>query len=295
MNLKIDGLGKKYPGGLWGLRGFSLELGPGVLGLLGPNGAGKSTLMRMLATVSVPSEGTARWDGEDIAKQPEALRPVLGYLPQDFGVYPNLNAIEFLEYMAAAKGLSRKQAKSRIEELLLLVNLTDASKRPLGGFSGGMRQRVGIAQALLNNPQLLIVDEPTAGLDPEERNRFHNILSEISAEVVVLLSTHIVDDVRQLCPRLAILREGELVYQGLTNDALDMAAGRVWRCCLPRAASPEALDEHLVLRSRRAAGDTVVHVWSASCPGDRFVSVVPELEDVYFALVRGYLPAGRAD
>ena len=195
MNLSIQNVSKQYRRDFWGLRDFSLELGEGVLGLLGPNGAGKSTLMRILATVTGKTGGVVIWNGVDIARHPDELKQVLGYLPQDFGVYPNLNAREFLEYLAAIKGLDAKSAKRRIEELLQLVNLVDAAKRPLGGYSGGMKQRVGIAQALLNDPQLLIVDEPTAGLDPEERVRFRNLLADLSGERIVILSTHIVSDV----------------------------------------------------------------------------------------------------
>src|SRR5205809_2922981 len=190
---------------------FGLTLGPGVLGLLGPNGAGKSTLMRILATVTRPTEGRVTWNGTDIAREPDALRSVLGYLPQDFGVYPNLSALEFLEYLAAAKGLNARAAKARIAELIELVNLTDAARRPLGGYSGGMRQRVGIAQALLNDPRLLIVDEPTAGLDPEERLRFRNLLSALSGERIVILSTHLVSDVERCATNIAPIARGPLI------------------------------------------------------------------------------------
>jgi ABC-2 type transport system ATP-binding protein len=195
MQLIIENLGKQYRQNFWGLRNFSLAVQDGILGLLGPNGAGKSTLMRILATITRPTEGTILWNGADVSKTPDSLRSVLGYLPQDFGVYPNLNAVEFLEYMAAIRGLNANSARKRINELLQLVNLVEAAKRPLGGYSGGMKQRVGIAQALLNDPQLLIVDEPTVGLDPEERVRFRNLLSDLSCQRIVLLSTHIVSDV----------------------------------------------------------------------------------------------------
>jgi len=208
MKLSIEHLSKKYRRDFWGLRDFNLELGPGVIGLLGPNGAGKSTLMRMLATITKPTEGTIKWNDMDIAKSPDTIRTILGYLPQDFGVYPNLNAIEFLEYMAAIKGLDAKTARRRIDELLLVVNLKDAAKRPLGGYSGGMKQRVGIAQALLNDPQLLIVDEPTVGLDPEERVRFRNLLSDLSGERIVILSTHIVSDVEATATEIVIINKG---------------------------------------------------------------------------------------
>ena len=214
LELAISGVGKEYRGGFWGLKDFDLTLRPGVLGLLGPNGAGKSTLMRILATVARPTEGTVTWDGVDITESPNDLRAVLGYLPQHFGVYPNLNAIEFLEYMAAIKGMDGKAARRRIDELLELLNLTEAAKRALGGYSGGMKQRIGIAQALLNDPQLLIVDEPTVGLDPEERVRFRNLLSSLSGERIVILSTHIVSDVEATALEIAIIDQGRL----LTHD-----------------------------------------------------------------------------
>src|SRR5512147_2972195 len=210
MKLSISHLSKQYRRDFWGLRDFDLELTPGVIGLLGPNGAGKSTLMRMLATITQPTAGAIRWNGADIVKSPDTLRAVLGYLPQDFGVYPNLTAVEFLEYMAAIKGLDAKSARQRIDELLQVVNLVHAAKRPLGGYSGGMKQRVGIAQALLNDPQLLIVDEPTAGLDPEERVRFRNLLSDLSGNRIVILSTHIVSDVEATATDIAIINRGHL-------------------------------------------------------------------------------------
>ena len=208
MQLTISHLSKQYRRDFWGLRDFDLELEPGVIGLLGPNGAGKSTLMRMLATITQPTEGTILWNGADIVKSPDTLRAVLGYLPQDFGVYPNLNALEFLEYMAAIKGLDARSARRRIDELLAVVNLVHAAKRPLGGYSGGMKQRVGIAQALLNDPQLLIVDEPTVGLDPEERVRFRNLLSDLAGERIILLSTHIVSDVEATATEIVMIDQG---------------------------------------------------------------------------------------
>jgi len=211
MELIIDHLSKHYHGQEWGLKDFSLSLGPGIIGLVGPNGAGKSTLMRILATISQPTQGRVLWNGETVAKNPNQLRSVLGYLPQDFGVYPNLNAIEFLEYLSAAKGLKRAAARKRIDGLLELINLRDAARRPLGSYSGGMKQRVGIAQALLNDPQLLIVDEPTVGLDPEERVRFRNLLSDLSGERIVLLSTHIISDVEAVATRIAFIRAGRLL------------------------------------------------------------------------------------
>src|SRR5262245_16714836 len=228
MELIIDTVSKRYGRSVWGLRDFALTLRPGVLGLLGPNGAGKSTLMRILATVTRPTSGRVTWNGADLTRDPDAVRRVLGYLPQDFGVYPNLSALEFLEYLAAAKGLDARASRQRIGELLELVNLTDAARRPLGGFSGGMRQRVGIAQALLNDPELLIVDEPTAGLDPEERMRFRNLLSELSGERIVILSTHIVSDVEAVAMRIAMIAQGRLVAHDPPEALLQSAAGRVW-------------------------------------------------------------------
>src|SRR5262245_48078480 len=228
MRLEIDEVSKRYRGGLWALRQFSLAADSGVLGLLGPNGAGKSTLMRILATITRPTEGRVTWNGADVRQAPDRLRAVLGYLPQDFGVYPNLNAVEFLEYMAAVKGLDGAAARRRIEELLMVLNLSDAARGPLGGYSGGMKQRVGIAQALLNDPQVLIVDEPTVGLDPEERVRFRNLLSELSGERIVILSTHIVSDVEATATAIALIRQGRLVHQGAPEALLQSVEGKVW-------------------------------------------------------------------
>jgi ABC-2 type transport system ATP-binding protein len=242
MQLTVEKLSKRYGRAVQALRDVDLTLGPGVLGLLGPNGAGKSTLMRILATVTRPSSGRVLWNNSDIARSPDALRDVLGYLPQDFGVYPNLNALEFLEYLAAVKGIAAGAARKRIGELLELVNLTDAAKRPLGGYSGGMRQRVGIAQALLNDPQLLIVDEPTAGLDPEERVRFRNLLSELSGERIVILSTHIVSDVEAVATSIAILAHGQLLAHGEFGKSCCRARncrrfGRITWSAAPRTAA----------------------------------------------------------
>ena len=223
MRLEIEEVSKSYRGGVWALRQFTLSADSGVIGLLGPNGAGKSTLMRILATITKPTKGQVRWDGSDVVKHPESLRPRLGYLPQDFGVYPNLNPVEFLEYLAAVKGLEPRAARRRIDDLIDLVNLTEARKRPLGGFSGGMRQRVGIAQALLNDPRLLIVDEPTAGLDPEERVRFRDLLSELAGDRVVLLSTHIVSDVEAAASSIAIVYRGRLLAHASPEAVLAQA------------------------------------------------------------------------
>ena len=228
MELLIDRVGKLYGKSVWALKDVSLKLSPGVLGLLGPNGAGKSTLMKILATITKPTQGVVTWNGDDIAKKPDRLREVLGYLPQDFGVYPNLNAVEFLSYLAAARGLSGSQASARIDWLLEAVNLRDVRKRPLGGYSGGMRQRLGIAQSLLNDPRVLIVDEPTVGLDPEERVRFRNLLSELSGDRVVLLSTHIVSDVEAVASRIVLIDRGQLKGDTTAEALLDSVRGRVW-------------------------------------------------------------------
>ena len=290
MKLVIESVGKQYRGNHWGLRDFSLELGPGVLGLLGPNGAGKSTLMRILATVTRPTNGRVTWNGVDLARQPDALRAVLGYLPQDFGVYPNLNAVEFLEYLAAAKGLDAASSKRRIAELLELVNLTEARKRPLGGFSGGMRQRVGIAQALLNDPRLLIVDEPTAGLDPEERVRFRNLLADLSGERIVILSTHIVSDVESTASDIALISHGRLVTHGSPEKLLRETEGRVWELVIPSESLPGIREKFLVSGTARRTDGVHVRVVSDDAPGAGAKSVAPTLEDAYL----GALTAHRA-
>ena len=251
MKLIIDNVSKQYGRGPWALRNFSLELGTGVLGLLGPNGAGKTTLMTILATITRATEGRVLWDGAEVAANPDTLRSVLGYLPQDFGVYPNLNAVEFLEYLAAVKGLDAAASKRRIDELLNLVNLSDVRKRPLGGFSGGMKQRVGIAQALLNDPKLLIVDEPTAGLDPEERVRFRNLLSELSGERIVILSTHIVSDVEATATDIALISQGTLVAHASPEELLRQVEGRVWEWVLPSADLSAARQRHLISNTMR--------------------------------------------
>src|SRR5215468_9060375 len=255
MRLVVEGLSKTYRGGVHALGGVNLALRPGVLGLLGPNGAGKSTLMRILATITQPSTGRVVWNESDIAREPDALRSVLGYLPQDFGVYPNLSAIEFLDYLAAVKGIPAAAARRRISELLALVNLADAAKRPLGGYSGGMRQRVGIAQALLNDPKLLIVDEPTAGLDPEERVRFRNLLSELSGERIVILSTHIVSDVEAVATSIAILSHGQLLAHAAPESLLSSIAGKVWEVVVSAAELPAIRERHQIASQiRRSDG-----------------------------------------
>jgi ABC-2 type transport system ATP-binding protein len=281
MRLDVEALSKNYRGGVHALRGVKLSLEPGVLGLLGPNGAGKSTLMRILATITRPTTGRVLWNDVDIAQKPDGLREVLGYLPQDFGVYPNLNAIEFLDYLAVVKGLEAKAARKRIAELLDLVNLTSAAKRPLGGYSGGMRQRVGIAQALLNDPQLLIVDEPTAGLDPEERLRFRNLLSELSGERIVILSTHIVSDIEAVATSIAILAQGELLSHGSPEALLASLAGRVWEVVVGSADLAALRRDHLVSSTAHRADGVHARVVANAAPTPAARPLEPSLEDAY--------------
>ncbi|HKV11420.1 MAG TPA: ABC transporter ATP-binding protein [Thermoanaerobaculia bacterium] len=285
MRLTIEGVGKRYRGDFWGLREFSLDLGPGVLGLLGPNGAGKSTLMRILATITRPTAGTVLWNGTDVVRSPNDLRAVLGYLPQDFGVYPNLSAVEFLEYMAAVKGLDAKAARQRIEELLVLVNLTEARKRPLGGFSGGMRQRIGIAQALLNDPQLLIVDEPTVGLDPEERVRFRNLLSDLGGERIVLLSTHIVSDVEATATGIALIDRGRLLAHAEPEELLRSVEGKVWEWVLPSSELPAARERWRISSTIRRPDGVHARVVSERPPAAGASPVAPSLEDAYLSVL----------
>ncbi len=281
MDLVIEGVGKQYQGDHWGLREFSLELGSGVLGLVGPNGAGKSTLMRILATISRPTEGRVTWDGVDIVRSPNELRAVLGYLPQDFGIYPHLNAVEFLEYIAAIKGLDAVASKQRIGELLELVNLTEAGKRPLGGYSGGMRQRIGIAQALLNDPQMLIVDEPTVGLDPEQRVRFRNLLSDLSGERIVILSTHIISDVEAAADDIAVINQGRLVAHSTAEQLLADVEGKVWIWVIGSSEFNVVKRDYLISSTIRRSDGVHVRVISNEAPDSNAQSVSPSLEDAY--------------
>jgi ABC-2 type transport system ATP-binding protein len=281
MNLTIFHLSKQYRRDFWGLRDFDLELKPGVIGLLGPNGAGKSTLMRMLATITQPSAGTIHWNGVDIVKNPDTLRTILGYLPQDFGVYPNLTGLEFLEYMAAIKGMDSKTARRRIDELLVVLNLVPAAKRPLGGYSGGMKQRIGIAQALLNDPQLLIVDEPTVGLDPEERVRFRSMLSDLSGERIIILSTHIVSDVEATATEIVIVNQGRKLQHAAPEKLLALLDGKVWQWVIPSEALPFLKTNHLVSSTIRRENGIQVRVVSEVAPAPEAERVTPSLEDVY--------------
>ena len=288
MNLRTDQLGKRYKGNVWGLREFSLNVGPGILGLLGPNGAGKSTLMRILATVTKPTEGNASWNGHDIASSPDSIRRILGYLPQAFGIYPNLNAIEFLSYLAAARGLSGKPARKRISQMLELVNLRDSQKRRLGSLSGGMKQRVGIAQALLNDPELLIVDEPTAGLDPEERIRFRNLLSELSGNRIVILSSHIVSDIEAVATSIAIMNKGQLLVHAAPEDLLRRVRAKVWEVVFASSELTELKRTHIVGSTTRTAEGVRARVVGDGAPAATARQGSPTLEDAYLWLLSNH-------
>jgi len=287
MELEIVGISKQYKGNIWGLRDFSLACARGVLALLGPNGAGKSTLMRILATITQPTEGRVTWNGVDITKAPDDLRAVLGYLPQDFGVYPNLNAFEFLEYIAALKGLDARAARKRIQELLEIVNLFDARKRPLAGYSGGMKQRVGIAQALLNDPQLLIVDEPTVGLDPEERVRFRNLISDLAGQRIVILSTHIVSDAESAATDVAVINRGRLVQHAPPERMLQEVDDKVWECIISSEESTLLRQEHLISSTVQRSDGVHVRVVSPQKPSANASPATPTLEDAYLYLLSG--------
>lgn len=291
MQLLIDHAGKRYGGDFWGLREFTLDLGPGVVGILGPNGAGKSTLMRMLATITRPTEGRITWNGEDTARKPDPLREVLGYLPQEFGVYPNLTPVEFLEYLSAVKGLGARHARRRIAELLDFLGLGSHRDRRLGGFSGGMKQRVGIAQALLNDPKLLIVDEPTAGLDPEERIRFRSLLSALAGERIVLLSTHIVSDLESIATRIAILNRGRLVSDATPEWLLSRVAHRVWEWVIPSEEVAAARQRHVIGAAVRRSNGICVRVVSDSPPAESAQPAQAALEDAYLH----FISADRAE
>ncbi len=286
--LSIAHLSHVYPNGTRALDDVSLTIPRGMFGLLGPNGAGKSTLMRTIATLQIPTSGSVTLATEgrpiDVLREPQALRALLGYLPQDFGVYPRVSALDMLDHLAVLKGFgARRQRKEVVEGLLAQVNLWDVRRKALAGFSGGMRQRFGIAQALIGNPKLIIVDEPTAGLDPEERNRFNNLLAEIGQNVVVILSTHIVDDVTDLCSRMAIIAGGRIVREGVPHDLIASLSGRVWRRTIERVELDAVRAEHEIISTRLSEGRTVVHVIADASPGTGFEPVNGTLEDVYFA------------
>lgn len=282
--LEISNLSKRYPNGVQALSDVSLQIPAGMYGLLGPNGAGKSTLMRTVATLQQPDSGSIKLDDLDALKEPAELRKKLGYLPQDFGVYPRISALNMLDHMAVLKGFTDKKERHEIvDNLLQQTNLHGVRKKALAGFSGGMRQRFGIAQALIGDPQLIIVDEPTAGLDPEERNRFLNLLSDIGENKVVILSTHIVDDVTNLCPRMAIIAKGQIVREGKPSDLINDMRGSLWVKTVDRGEVDGYRNQHNVISSNLFAGRSILHVVSDTDPGDGFTSHEPDLEDVYFS------------
>jgi ABC-2 type transport system ATP-binding protein len=282
--LTINNLSKTYPNGVKALKNLSLSIGNSMFGLVGPNGAGKSSLMRTIATLQDPDSGTITLDGIDVLRQKDEVRRVLGYLPQEFGVYPKISAYDMLHHLAVMKGMmSSAERKQTVDALLQQTNLWDVRKKALSTFSGGMKQRFGIAQALLGNPRLIIVDEPTAGLDPAERNRFLNLLSSLGSDRTVILSTHIVDDVRQLCPRMAIIASGELLLEGSPNDTLAALNGKIWSKIVSTDDEVRSIETQLhVISTHLVGGGHEIRVHADSSPGDGFRSVDSGLEDVYF-------------
>jgi ABC-type multidrug transport system ATPase subunit len=289
MALSITNLSKTYPNGTQALKNVTLEIPNGMFGLLGPNGAGKSSLMRTIATLQDADTGAISLDGIDVLRDKEAVRRVLGYLPQEFGVYPSVSAEDLLDHFATLKGIANgKERKEMVAALLHQTNLYDVRKKYVGGYSGGMKQRFGIAQALLGNPRLIIVDEPTAGLDPAERNRFHNLLSEIGENLVVILSTHIVSDVADLCRHMAIINKGEVLLTGDPVSVMGSLKGKIWRKLIEKTELPALQASQQVISSRLFAGKTVVHVLSDSAPDSGFEAVNPDLEDVYFSEIKNY-------
>ncbi len=290
MELSIRQLSKRYANGVQALRNVTLTIPTGLFGLLGPNGAGKSTLMRTLATLQEADSGSVHLGELDVLRNKAEVRKILGYLPQEFGLYPKVTAYDLLDHLASLKGLApARQRREVVDALLLKVNLHDVRHQRLGSYSGGMKQRFGIAQALLGDPRLIIVDEPTAGLDPEERVRFHNLLGEIGEQIVVILSTHIVDDVSELCKLMAIIHKGEVVAQGDPNQLAESLRGQVWQKTIGKEELPQVQSQHRVLSSHLRTGRTVVHVLADAAPDDTFEATDPELKDVYFAAIRGYL------
>ncbi len=285
--LKLENLHKRF-GNIHALNNVSLDLKPGLFGLLGPNGAGKSTLMRTLATLLRPDEGAITLDGTDIAKSPQTMRQTLGYLPQDFGVYPRMSASALLDHLAVLKGVSNKKArKEQCDTLLRAVNLWKMRGASVASYSGGMRQRFGVAQALLGDPKIIIVDEPTAGLDPFERQRFLDLLSETGKDKIIILSTHIVDDVRDLCPDMAIMGEGKIVARGAPEDLIAKIKGKVWRKKVEKADVASLKSKHRVLSTRLLMGGVIVSILNNSAPETGFISEDPDLEDAYFAHLYG--------
>jgi ABC-type multidrug transport system ATPase subunit len=289
VQIQIKSLSKTYPNGVKALNDVSLTIPCGMYGLLGPNGAGKSTLMRTLATLQDPDSGSALLGGIDMLRQKDEVRRRLGYLPQDFGVYPRISAYDMLDHIALLKGLTDSgDRKDRVAAMLQRCNLYNVRKKPLTGFSGGMRQRFGIAQALIGDPQLLIVDEPTAGLDPGERNRFYNLLAEVGEQVVVILSTHIVEDVTDLCTKMAIIHEGRVLFEGTPDEAIAGLRGRVWQRSIAKQDLPGYEQNCRVISNRLIGGRPLVHILSDDPPGDGFAPGAADLEDVFFTRIRGW-------
>ena len=286
MELEIRGLNKVYPNGVKALNDVNLTMGKGMFGLLGPNGAGKSTLMRTIATLQDPDSGTVRLGDIDVLEQKTELRKVLGYLPQDFGFYPKVTGLDLLDHFAILKGISdKRQRREVVDALLQQTNLYEARKRNVSEYSGGMRQRFGIAQALLGDPKLIIVDEPTAGLDPMERNRFHNLLSEIGEQVIVILSTHIVDDVRTLCSRMVVMNQGRILLEGTPAQAVASVQGRIWSKAVDKALLSEYKERMPVISHHISEGRMLVHVLADEAPEEGFEPVDATLEDVYFSSI----------
>lgn len=284
MALTINSLSKTYPNGVKALKNLSLSIGNSMFGLVGPNGAGKSSLMRTIATLQDPDSGTVTLDGIDVLRQKDQVRRILGYLPQEFGVYPKISALDMLHHLAVMKGMtSSSERKETVDTLLQQTNLWDSRKKALSTYSGGMKQRFGIAQALLGNPRLIIVDEPTAGLDPAERNRFLNLLSSLGSDRTVILSTHIVDDVRQLCPRMAIIASGQLLLEGAPSETIAALNGKIWSKVVATGEEVHAIETQLhVISTHLVGGRHEVRVYADSSPGDGFTAVESDLEDVYF-------------
>ncbi|HEY0744790.1 MAG TPA: ABC transporter ATP-binding protein [Chryseosolibacter sp.] len=288
VNLSIRNVSKRYANGVQALNDVSLTISNGMYGLLGPNGAGKSTLMRILATLQEPDKGSIRLGSIDVLNQKDEVRQTLGYLPQEFGVYPKAKAEDLLDYFAVLKGITNRAARKEVvESLLKQTNLWDKRRQKLGGFSGGMKQRFGVAVALLGNPKLMIVDEPTAGLDPAERVRFLNLLSELGENSVVLLSTHIVEDVSELCTRMAIINKGQILKEAEPLKAVKEMHGRIWRRVIDKSLLPAIEREHRIISTKLLGGRTVIHAYSEEHPGSGFELVEPDLEDVYFATMTG--------
>jgi ABC-2 type transport system ATP-binding protein len=286
MQLIIQDLNKTYSNGVHALRGINLTINQGMFGLLGPNGAGKSSLMRTIATLQEPDAGSITLGDINVLTQKEDLRKILGYLPQEFGVYPKIDAETMLNHLAVLKGITNtKERAETVKVLLQKTNLYEARKKNLGGYSGGMKQRFGIAQALLANPKLIIVDEPTAGLDPAERNRFLNLLSELGENTIVILSTHIVEDVKELCTDMAIINKGEVLYKGSPLTAIDEVSGKIWRRRITKAELGEFKQNFKVISERMIAGSPIIHIYADQQPDAGFESVQSDLEDVYFAKI----------